>query len=63
MTFDQINNTMEKKMAIIIAQLKYNIALENLAAIDKNDWTARKVATDKVNRAKCELQAARLGLR
>jgi len=50
-------------MAIIIAQLNYNIALENLAATDKNDWTARKAATDKVNVAKRELQAARLGLR
>jgi len=50
-------------MTIIRALLKYNIALENLANTDKNDWTAVKVATDKVNRAKCELQAARLGLR
>lgn len=50
-------------MAIIRARLKYNIALENLAATDKNDWTAIKAATDKVNVAKRELQAAQLGLR
>lgn len=50
-------------MTIIKALLKYHIALENLADTDKNDWTARKVAIDKVNVAKRELQAARLGLR
>ena len=54
---------MSNTMKIIKATLIYNIALENLAATDKNDWTARKTATDKVNRAKCELQATRLGLR
>lgn len=50
-------------MAIIKALLQYNIALENLATTDKNDWVARKAAADKVNVAKRELQAARLGLR
>ena len=50
-------------MAIIKAQLLLNIAIEEYNAIANNDWVALKKANDKINVAKRELQAAKLGLR
>ena len=53
-------------MAIIRAQLKLNIAIEEYNAIAEtanSSWAALKKAADKIDRAEAELQAAKLGLR
>ena len=50
-------------MSIIKASLKLNIAIEEYNNTDPSDWMALKKANDKVLRAKCELQATKLGLR
>ena len=53
-------------MAIIKAQLLLNIAIEEYNAIAETEnpsWIELKKANDKINVAKRELQAAKLGLR
>ena len=53
-------------MKLIKAQLLLNIAIEEYNAIAETanpSWTALKKAQDKINVAKRELQATKLGLR
>jgi len=52
-------------MKLIRAQLQLNIAIEEYNEIANNskNWVALKKAQDKINVAKRELQATKIGLR